>query len=164
MQSFDDKELAFLGRAHSAKEAETALDMAQKLFARVSFDLIYALPDQSEQQWRDTLAYALAKGTDHLSLYQLTIEDGTRFASDVRKGQWTPMDDDPAAIFYELTQEICGAADMPAYETSNHARAGQESRHNLTYWRYLDYHGIGPGRMADVAASRRCAIASQKII
>ena len=145
LKSFDDSSLAFLGRAHSANEGEQALDIAQKLFPRVSFDLIYALPGDTEAKWSATLDKAIAKGTSHLSLYQLTIELGTRFASMVAKHEFEPLDDDEAAGLFELTAERSAAAGMPAYEVSNHARAGQESRHNLTYWRYGDYAGVGPG-------------------
>ena len=145
LQSIHDDTLKFLGRLHSADEGLRALDVAQKHFERVSFDLIYALPDQTEVAWRTDLARALSFGTDHLSLYQLTIEPNTRFATDVRRGILTPLEDDPAADLFIVTQELTEAAGMPAYEVSNHARSGQESRHNLTYWRYHDYCGIGPG-------------------
>jgi len=145
LQSFDDTALAFLGRAHSADEGQRALDIAQEHFPRVSFDLIYALPGDMETGWAKTLDCALAKGTSHLSLYQLTIEPGTRFASMVAKHEFEPLDGDEAAVLYELTAEQTAAAGIPAYEVSNHARVGQESRHNLTYWRYGDYVGVGPG-------------------
>jgi oxygen-independent coproporphyrinogen-3 oxidase len=123
----------------------TALGVAQAHFKRVSFDLIYARPDQSEADWHAELTRALSFGTDHLSLYQLTIEPNTRFATDVRRGAFTPLDDDPSADLFEVTRELTEAAGVPAYEVSNHACIGQESRHNLTYWRYQDYCGIGPG-------------------
>ena len=145
VQSLDDAELRFLGRLHGAEEALAALDTAQALFGRVSFDLIYALPGHTPELWHDRLTRALAFGTGHLSLYQLTIEPGTRFASDVRRGRLTPLDNDEAAELFDITQALTGAAGLPAYETSNHARAGEESRHNLAYWRYQDYAGIGPG-------------------
>ena len=145
LQSFDDASLAFLGRAHSAREGEQALETAQKHFPRVSFDLIYALPGDTEAAWSSTLDKAIAKSTSHLSLYQLTIEPGTRFASMVAKHEFEPLDSDQAADLYELTAERTAAAGISAYEISNHSRAGQESRHNLTYWRYGDYAGIGPG-------------------
>jgi oxygen-independent coproporphyrinogen-3 oxidase len=145
LQSFDDASLAFLGRAHSVNEGEQALEIAQKHFSRVSFDLIYALPGDTEVGWSATLNKAIAKGTSHLSLYQLTIEPGTRFASMVAKHEFEPLDDEEAAGLFELTAERSAAAGIPAYEVSNHARAGQESRHNLTYWRYGDYAGVGPG-------------------
>lgn len=145
LQSLDDEALQFLGRLHGAAEGLAALDTAQAVFRRVSFDLIYALPGQSEVHWREQLQRALGFGTDHLSLYQLTIEPGTRFATDVRRGQFTPLGGDPAADLFDVTRSLTDAAGMPAYEVSNHARPGQESRHNLTYWRYRDYCGIGPG-------------------
>ena len=145
LQSFEDDRLAFLGRAHSADEGFRALETAQKHFPRVSFDLIYALPDDSEEGWSATLARALSLGTSHLSLYQLTIEPGTRFASMVAKSEFEPLDGDTAADLFEITTELTAGAGIPAYEISNHARAGQESRHNLTYWRYGDYAGVGPG-------------------
>jgi oxygen-independent coproporphyrinogen-3 oxidase len=145
IQSFDEKALTFLGRAHSAREGLDALDIAQKRFRRVSFDLIYALPGDTERDWATTLQFALGLGTTHLSLYQLTIEPGTRFASMVARGEFEPLDVERAATLFELTDQITSAAGMPAYEISNHARPGQESRHNLTYWRYGDYAGIGPG-------------------
>lgn len=157
VQSFDDKTLNWLGRLHGGEEARKALEIAQKAFARVSFDLIYALPDSTPELWAGQLACALDFGTSHLSLYQLTIEPGTRFATDVRRGVFAPLDDDAAADLFALTQEMTQAAGMPAYETSNHARAAEESRHNLTYWRYQDYCGIGPGahgRRAGVATVR----------
>ena len=141
----DDETLAFLGRAHRVEESLAALDTAQRLFERVSIDLIYARPDQSGGQWEAELARAIGFGTTHMSLYQLTIEPGTRFATDVAKHQWTPLDDDAAADLYALTQTQMEAAGLPAYEISNHAAPGQESRHNLAYWRYQDYVGIGPG-------------------
>jgi putative oxygen-independent coproporphyrinogen III oxidase len=145
LQSFDDRALAFLGRAHSAREGWRALEIAQKNFRRVSFDLIYALPADTEDGWSAALAQALSLGTSHLSLYQLTIEPGTRFASMVARREIEPLDEDQAAALYELTDAMTSGGGMPAYEISNHARRGQESRHNLTYWRYGDYAGIGPG-------------------
>lgn len=145
VQSLDDAELRFLGRLHGADEAIAALRTAQAHFARVNFDLIYALPGHTPELWHERLTRALGFGTGHLSLYQLTIEPGTRFASDVRRGRLVPLDDDEAAELFDLTQELTGTAGLPAYETSNHARPGEESRHNLTYWRYQDYAGIGPG-------------------
>jgi len=145
LQSFDDRALAFLGRAHSAREGFAALQTAQKHFRRVSFDLIYALPGDTEDGWSATLAQALSLGTSHLSLYQLTIEPGTRFASMVARREFEPLGADAAAALFELTDAMTSSGGMPAYEISNHARPGQESRHNLTYWRYGDYAGIGPG-------------------
>ncbi|MEO7654428.1 MAG: radical SAM family heme chaperone HemW [Sphingomicrobium sp.] len=145
LQSFDDSKLAFLGRAHSAAEGLAALDIAQAHFDRVSFDLIYALPGDDAAGWGRDLDRALALGTSHLSLYQLTIEPGTRFASDVAKGVIEPLDENRSADLFELTQERTAAAGLSAYEISNHAAPGAQSRHNLTYWRYGDYAGVGPG-------------------
>ncbi len=157
IQAFDDATLRFLGRAHDAAEGMRALAIAQRCVERVSFDLIYALPDQSERDWSIDLARALAFGTGHLSLYQLTIEPGTRFETMVRRGDFTPADPDHAATLFELTQDMTRAAGIAAYEVSNHARPGQQSRHNLTYWRYGDYAGIGPGAHGRVGgfATRR---------
>lgn len=145
LQALDDETLRFLGRLHGAAEGLAALDVAQRHFSRVSFDLIYARPGQTPDQWQAELARALGFGTEHLSLYQLTIEPGTRFATMVRQRQFEPLDDDAAADLFALTADMTAAAGLPAYEISNHARPGAESRHNLTYWRYQDYCGIGPG-------------------
>ena len=145
LQALDDETLRFLGRLHGAAEGLAALQTAQKAFERVSFDLIYARPGQSAEHWASELETALGFGTGHLSLYQLTIEPGTRFATDVRQGAFAPLDDDQAADLFALTREMTAAAGLPAYEVSNHARPGEESRHNLAYWRYRDYAGIGPG-------------------
>ena len=145
LQSFDDKALTFLGRAHSAREGFRALEIAQKTFTQVSFDLIYALPGDSVDGWSATLGQALSLGTSHLSLYQLTIEPGTRFASMVARRELEPLDADASAILYETTDVMASAAGLPSYEISNYSRPGRESRHNLTYWRYGDYAGIGPG-------------------
>ena len=157
VQSFEDEALRFLGRLHDASEAVSAIEVAQRHFARVSFDLIYARPGQDEAAWRDELARGLAFGTGHLSLYQLTIEAATRFATDVRRGVFTPLDDENAADMFALTREMTASAGLPAYEISNHARPGEESRHNLAYWRYRDYAGIGPG-----AHGRRCGMATMR--
>jgi oxygen-independent coproporphyrinogen-3 oxidase len=157
LQSLDDAALRFLGRAHDAAEGLAALAIAQSAFGRVSFDLIYALPDQSAAAWEAELARALAFGTGHLSLYQLTIEPGTRFAALAAKGALTPRDPDEAAALYELTREMTADAGLPAYEISNHARPGEESRHNLAYWRYRAYAGVGPG-----AHGRRGGVATQR--
>ena len=145
LQSFDDNALAFLGRAHSARDGFAALEIAQRQFRRVSFDLIYALPGDSAESWSATLAQALSLGTRHLSLYQLTIEPGTRFAALHRAGKLDPLDADACATLYKLTDAMTSAAGLPGYEISNYARPGQESRHNLAYWRYGDYAGVGPG-------------------
>ena len=157
VQSFDDEALGFLGRLHGADEARRAIATAQDNFRRVSFDLIYARPGQTGEDWEAELADALAIGTGHLSLYQLTIEPSTRFASDVRRGLFDPLADDPAADLFMLTRDMTASAGLPAYEISNHSRAGEESRHNLTYWRYRDYCGIGPG-----AHGRRDGIATMR--
>ena len=145
LQSFDDRSLAFLGRAHSADEGQKALESAQNAVDRVSFDLIYALPGETEDAWAEDLDRALSLGTEHLSLYQLTIEPGTRFATMVAKHEFEPLDADRSATLFELTQGRTAAAGIPAYEISNHAKPGAESRHNLAYWRYQDYAGVGPG-------------------
>jgi oxygen-independent coproporphyrinogen-3 oxidase len=145
LQSFDVEALRFLGRAHSAAEGLAALEIAQKHFERVSFDLIYALPGDSEERWSAALQRALSLGTSHLSLYQLTIEPGTRFAAMVARHDFEPLDSETAAALFELTDAITSAAGLPAYEISNHAAPGAESRHNLTYWRYGEYAGVGPG-------------------
>ena len=145
IQALDDATLRFLGRLHDAAEGLAALDIAQRHFDRVSFDLIYARPEQNVDAWEIELARALSFGTGHLSLYQLTIEPGTRFATMVREKAFAPLDDDAAADLFALTRAMTAAAGVPAYEVSNHARPGEESRHNLAYWRYQDYCGIGPG-------------------
>ncbi|KLI63884.1 radical SAM family heme chaperone HemW [Aurantiacibacter marinus] len=145
LQSLDDTALKFLGRLHGAQEGLKALETAQAAFSRVSFDLIYALPGHTAVSWEHELRRALSFGTGHLSLYQLTIEPGTRFESMVRRKEFTPLDDDEAADLFAITRELTDAAGLPPYEISNHARLGEESRHNLTYWRYEDYGGIGPG-------------------
>lgn len=157
LQALDNKTLAFLGRAHDVTEGLAALDTAQRVFDRVSFDLIYARPDQGLADWHAELARALSFGTEHLSLYQLTIEPGTRFQTEALAGRLVLPDDDRAADLFELTRALTASAGMPAYEISNHARAGAESRHNLTYWRYQDYAGIGPG-----AHGRRTGVATQR--
>lgn len=145
VQSFDDRDLQFLGRNHSAADARRALRLARRHFGRFSFDLIYALPEQTAADWGTRLRDALAGAGDHLSLYQLTIEPGTAFHAQWQRGDLATPDDDTAGALYETTQEAMDAAGLPAYEISNHARPGAESRHNLAYWRYGDYAGIGPG-------------------
>ena len=157
LQSLDNAALRFLDRAHDVTEGLGALDTAQRHFGRVSVDLIYALPDQSLAAWQAELARALSFGTEHLSLYQLTIEPGTRFATEAARGRLTIPDGDSAADLFEATRAMTAAAGLPAYETSNHARPGAESRHNLTYWRYGDYAGVGPG-----AHGRRDGLATQR--
>ncbi len=145
LQALENDALHFLGRAHDVAEGLAALETAQAHFARVNFDLIYARPNQSEAEWEAELNRALGFGTTHLSLYQLTIEPGTRFATLVNQGKLKPTDPDHGALLFELTAAMTSAAGVPAYEVSNHARVGDESRHNLSYWRYDDYLGIGPG-------------------
>ena len=145
VQSLDPEALARLGRQHSADQAIAALEIARRIFPRISFDLIYARPGQTPAQWNAELTRALALGTGHLSLYQLTIEPGTRFATLVRDGSLSPLADDPAAELFALTRAMTDAVGLPAYEVSNHARADEQSRHNLAYWRYRDYLGVGPG-------------------
>jgi putative oxygen-independent coproporphyrinogen III oxidase len=157
LQSLREEALHFLGRAHSVTEALGAIGIAQSQFARVNVDLIYARPDHRADAWEVELNEALALGTGHLSLYQLTIEPGTRFETLVRDGTLTPLDPDEGADLFELTQAMTSAAGLPAYEVSNHARAGEESRHNLAYWRYNDYAGIGPG-----AHGRRGGLATMR--
>ena len=158
LQALDDADLRFLGRAHGVDEGLAALETAQLAFERVSFDLIYARPGQTPAGWEAELRRALSFGTEHLSLYQLTIEPGTRFATLFEKGELKAFDPDEAADLFEVTRAITAAAGLPAYEVSNHARPGAESRHNLTYWRYGDYAGVGPGahgRRNGVATLRR---------
>lgn len=145
IQALEDEALAFLGRRHTAAEGLAALDMAAKIFERYSFDLIYARPGQSPESWHRELSRALAFVSDHLSVYQLTIEEGTPFAVQHARGDFTVPDDGQGGALYERTQEILQAHGLPAYEISNHARPGAESRHNMVYWRYQDYIGIGPG-------------------
>ncbi len=157
LQSLDNGALVFLGRAHSVAESLDALAIAQRHFSRVNIDLIYARPDQTADQWHAELERAIGFGTDHMSLYQLTIEPGTRFETMVRTGDFVPADNDDAASLYELTRDLTNAVGIPAYEISNHARPGSESRHNLSYWRYDDYVGIGPG-----AHGRRLNYATQR--
>lgn len=145
VQSLRADELAFLGREHTPDQARFAIESASRIFDRVTFDLIYARPNQTLSAWSAELAEALALACGHLSLYQLTIEQGTPFYTRHARGEFVVPEQDLAADFYDLTQSIMEAHGLPAYEVSNHARAGDESRHNLIYWRYDDYLGIGPG-------------------
>ena len=145
MQALDDRVLAELGRLHTAKEALAAVAVARQTFARYSFDLIYARPQQTPQDWAKELKLALAEAGDHLSLYQLTIEPETPFAALHAAGKLKTPDDDTARALYDTTQEVCAAHGLPAYEISNHARSGGECRHNLVYWRANEYAGVGPG-------------------
>jgi putative oxygen-independent coproporphyrinogen III oxidase len=146
VQALNDADLRRLGRVHSVAEAYKAFDIAQNMFERVSFDLIYARQGQTPDAWRAELTEALSLAADHLSLYQLTIEPGTAFGDRYARGTLRDLpDEDAGGDMYEITQELCDAAGFPAYEVSNHAKPGAESRHNLIYWRYGDYIGIGPG-------------------
>ncbi|MFO1160023.1 MAG: radical SAM family heme chaperone HemW [Reyranellaceae bacterium] len=145
VQALDGAALRFLGREHSADEALAALDLVRRHFARYSFDLIYARPGQTPESWAAELERALALAGEHLSLYQLTIERGTRFFTDHARGGFTLPEEDDAAVMFEHTQARLDAAGLPSYEISNHARPGAACRHNLIYWRYQDYVGIGPG-------------------
>ncbi|MGA1856639.1 radical SAM family heme chaperone HemW [Azospirillum sp. 11R-A] len=145
IQALDDASLKFLGREHTAAEATGAIELAARIFDRFSFDLIYARPGQTVAAWQAELARALDYAVGHLSVYQLTIEQGTAFYPLHARGDLVLPDEDLAGDLYEATQSQLTAAGLPAYEISNHARPGEESRHNLTYWRYGDYVGIGPG-------------------
>lgn len=146
IQALNDVDLKRLGRIHSVAEAKQAIDIARQYFNRTSFDLIYARQDQTPEAWQAELSEAIAIGMDHLSLYQLTIEPGTAFGDRYARGKLRGLpDEDRAADMYQITQEVCGAVGLEAYEVSNHAKPGAESRHNLVYWRYGDYAGIGPG-------------------
>jgi oxygen-independent coproporphyrinogen-3 oxidase len=157
VQALNDNDLRALGRLHTVDEALKAVALAQSIFPRASFDLIYARPGQTEEAWRLELERAIAQGCTHYSLYQLTFEEGTPFHAALTRGLMKELDIDAAAALYELTQQRMTAAGLPAYEVSNHARPGEESRHNLIYWRYGDYLGIGPG------AHGRLYIASERI-
>ena len=145
VQSLRAADLKFLGREHSPHEAMRAIDMAAKIFDRFSFDLIYARPQQTVAAWTEELHEALSHAGKHLSLYQLTIEQGTPFHTRHARGEFVVPEQNLAADLYDVTQDIMNAAGLPAYEVSNHAASGEESRHNLVYWRYDDYVGIGPG-------------------
>jgi putative oxygen-independent coproporphyrinogen III oxidase len=146
VQALNDADLQRLGRLHSVAEARAAFDVARACFGRVSFDLIYARQDQSREAWAAELRQALSMAVDHLSLYQLTVEEGTAFGARAAAGKLRGLpDDDLAADMYLMTQDICAEHGLPAYEVSNHAREGAESRHNLVYWRQGDWVGIGPG-------------------
>lgn len=145
VQALNDADLKFLGRMHSVEDALKAVKLAREIFPRMSFDLIYARPNQTIAAWDEELKQAISYAVDHLSLYQLTIEEGTPFYGLHKAGKIITPDEEHAAQLYEATQEITAREGLPAYEVSNHARPGAESRHNLTYWRYGDYAGIGPG-------------------
>jgi putative oxygen-independent coproporphyrinogen III oxidase len=154
VQALDDASLKALGRMHTSEEALAALAIAKRHFERVSFDLIYARQGQALQDWRQELARGLGYAEDHLSLYQLTIEPGTPFAARHAAGTLRIPSSARARAFYRLTQELCEAAGLPAYEVSNHAQPGAESRHNLLYWRGHDYAGVGPGAHSRIARGR----------
>ncbi len=158
LQALDDGALRLLGRPHDLAQGLAALDVAQRHFPRVSFDLIHSRPGQTPEAWHDELARALAFGTSHLSAYQLTIEPGTRFHSLAAKGLLDLPGEEAAADMFDLTGELCAAAGLPLYEISNHARPGAESRHNRVYWTYGDYAGIGPG-----AHGRRGGLATTRL-
>jgi putative oxygen-independent coproporphyrinogen III oxidase len=145
VQSLDGAALKALGRLHGVEEARNAIQLAQRIFPRSSFDLIYARPHQTPEAWTGELKDALAFGTEHLSLYQLTIEPGTAYATLARQGKLIVPDEDAAAALYDVTETLCAASGLGSYEVSNYARPDAESRHNLVYWRYGDYAGIGPG-------------------
>ena len=148
VQALNNHDLQALGRRHSVEEAIEAIKLAQRSFERTSFDLIYARPNQTNAQWRTELLQAIDLAAEHLSLYQLTIEPGTMFEQRVRAGQLHPLGDEQARQLFDITQDVCAARGLPAYEISNHARRGAESLHNLTYWRYGEYAGVGPGAHA----------------
>ena len=145
VQALNDTDLRFLGRLHNVEQALHAIELARKTFPRLSFDLIYARPGQTLEAWEKELDEAIGHAADHLSLYQLTIEEGTRFHLLHQAGKFVLPDPDHSADLYRVTQEVTAARGLPAYEISNHARPGAESRHNLIYWRYGEYVGIGPG-------------------
>jgi putative oxygen-independent coproporphyrinogen III oxidase len=164
VQALNDTELKTLGRLHTAQEALDAVAIARKAFERYSFDLIYARPGQTPQAWASELKRAIAEAAEHLSLYQLTIEQETPFAALHAAGKLVTPDEDVARALYDTTQEVCSAAGLPAYEISNHARPGAECRHNLVYWRGHEYAGIGPGAHGrlDIAGERRATATERR--
>jgi oxygen-independent coproporphyrinogen-3 oxidase len=163
VQALNDPQLKALGRMHTAREALDAVAIARTIFDRYSFDLIYARPGQTPEEWREELGRAISEAAEHLSLYQLTIEEGTPFAGLYAAGKLKVPDADHARILYDVTQEICTAKGLPSYEISNHARPGAESRHNLIYWRYHEYAGIGPGAHGRIVVDgTRRATATEK--
>jgi oxygen-independent coproporphyrinogen-3 oxidase len=164
VQSLDDTQLKFLGRLHSAEEALRAIALARETFPRLSFDLIYARPGQTKEAWENELRAALAHAADHLSLYQLTIEPDTAFARLYEKGAFALPDDDEAAALYALTGDVCAESGLSVYEVSNYAKPGAESRHNLVYWRYGDYAGVGPGAHGRITSDgKRIATRARKM-
>jgi oxygen-independent coproporphyrinogen-3 oxidase len=163
VQALDDEVLKSLGRMHTAREALDAVAVARTIFGRYSFDLIYARPNQAPRAWASELKKAIAEAAEHLSLYQLTIEPDTPFSALHASGKLVIPNDDCARDLYDITQEICAAAGLPAYEVSNHARSGAECRHNLVYWRGDEYAGIGPGAHGRLHVDgRRLATATEK--
>ncbi len=163
VQALNDRDLKFLGRLHDVADALKAIRLAREIFPRMSFDLIYARPGQTIADWEAELKQAIDLAVDHLSLYQLTIEQGTPFFALHKSGKLTVPDGDEAALLYEATQEITARHGLPAYEVSNHAQPGAESRHNLTYWRYGDYAGIGPGAHGRLTqGARKIATATER--
>lgn len=162
VQALNDDALRFLGREHNAAEARQAVALAQRIMPRSSFDLIYARPGQTVDAWRDELSEALSFAGDHLSLYQLTIEKGTPFWRQEREGAFTLPDDDTGRALYDLTQEAMEAAGFAAYEVSSHGRGGDACRHNLAYWRYGDYAGIGPGAHGRIAPTGEERLATRQ--
>ena len=163
VQALSDADLRSLGRMHSVEEALAAVKVAAAAFERYSFDLIYARPGQTPQAWARELREAIGHAVEHLSLYQLTIEPSTMFERLYAAGKLQVPGHDAARALYEVTQEVCEAAGLPAYEISNHARPGAESRHNLLYWRYGEYVGVGPGAHGRiVTAAGRLATATEK--
>ena len=163
MQALNDRDLRALGRVHTVAEARQAIEIGQRTFDRVSFDLIYARSGQTETAWRAELSEALAIGVQHLSLYQLTIEPATAFELLYKAGKLAIPGDEQAHAMYAATQEMTAEAGLPAYEISNHAAAGQESRHNLLYWRYGEYAGIGPGAHGRlIVDGRRIATSTER--
>jgi oxygen-independent coproporphyrinogen-3 oxidase len=163
VQALDDASLKMLGRLHTAREALDAVAIARSAFDRYSFDLIYARPDQTPREWTDELTFAISEAAEHLSLYQLTIEEGTPFFGLHAAGKLKTPDETTARILYDVTQEVCAKHGLPAYEISNHARPGAECRHNLVYWRGQEYAGIGPGAHGrlDIGGIRH-ALATEK--
>ena len=153
VQAMNDTDLKALGRLHTADEAMAAVGIAQSIFERYSFDLIYARPFQSAGAWKAELTEAIDRAAEHLSLYQLTIEPDTMFEKLHRAGKLTVPDADHARALWDVTQEVTTARGLPAYEISNHARPGAESRHNLIYWRYGEYAGVGPGAHGRLTAA-----------
>ncbi|SDQ93628.1 oxygen-independent coproporphyrinogen-3 oxidase [Rhizobiales bacterium GAS113] len=163
VQALNDADLKALGRMHTVEEAMRAVGVATSLFERSSFDLIYARPGQSPDAWRAELEEAIARAGEHMSLYQLTFEPDTPFEALRRAGKLQPPPPEEARILYEITQELCTLRGLPAYEVSNHARPGQECRHNLTYWRYGEYAGVGPGAHGRLVAPRgRLALSTER--